>query len=91
MRGALSVPKLRSQRSSLGASGGSRATALAPSAPSLVNRQGGGGSPPPKTQSETQSETQDVQMASPFRGQPPPRVWNVCPSPQAKGLFDAVA
>jgi len=81
LRGAMSVPKLRSQRPNLGGSGKG------------TSRLSGSGRTmePPASVARRSKSADDVVMASPFKEPPPPRQWNVVASPLSQGLFDAAA
>lgn len=85
LRSAMAIPKLRSHRSSLGSAGGKPAGTSRLSGGGENNRMG----PPPVVQKA--KSVGDVVMASPFKEQPPLRQWNVCSSPLAQSVFDAVA
>lgn len=85
LRSAMAIPKLRSQRSSLGSAGGGKSAGVSRLSGGGENRMG-----PPQIVHRANS-ADDVVMASPFKEQPPPRQWNVCPSPLAQSVFDAVA
>eukprot|EP00967_Tisochrysis_lutea_P121162 scaffold199460_cov27-Tisochrysis_lutea.AAC.2 len=86
LRGSMAIPKLRSKRTSLIGSGGSNKP-LGTSRPmgSAVNR---GVAP---FQKATKGVSAGEVLRSPFKEPMPARQWNVCPSPLAQGVFDAVA
>jgi condensin-2 complex subunit D3 len=83
LRSAMAIPKLRSHRSSLGGN-------CKPAGTSRLSVGGENRMGPPHVVHRAKS-ADDVVMASPFKEQPPLRQWNVCPSPLAQGVFDAVA